>query len=75
MSRSFFFEDQVYDMGRFQKTGPHTRIKITPKLPPPLPQTSVWQKQIKCPLACAQTTQAEDPPEHSTHTLVNALTL
>ena len=29
-----FFEDQVYDWGRFQKTGPHTHTKITLKLPP-----------------------------------------
>ena len=34
MNRSFFFEDQVYDWGRFQKTGPHTRTKITPMLSP-----------------------------------------
>ena len=29
-----FFKDQVYDLGRFQKTGSHTRTKITAKLPP-----------------------------------------
>ena len=34
MNRSFFFEDQVYDWGRFQKTGQHTCAKITLKLPP-----------------------------------------
>ena len=27
------FEDHVYDWGRFQKTGLHTRTKITSKLP------------------------------------------
>ena len=27
------FEGQVYDWDRFQKTGPHTRTKITLKLP------------------------------------------
>ena len=34
MKRSFFFEDQVYDWGRFQKTCSHSRTKITPKYPP-----------------------------------------
>ena len=29
-----FFKDQVYDWGRFQKTGLHIRTKITLKLPP-----------------------------------------
>ena len=31
----FFCEDQVYEWGRFQKTGSHTRTKITPSYPPP----------------------------------------
>ena len=31
---NIFFEDQVYDWGRFQKTDTHTRTKITPRLPP-----------------------------------------
>ena len=34
MNRSSFFEDQVYDWGRFQNTCPHTRTKITLKLHP-----------------------------------------
>ena len=29
-----FFEDQVYDWGRFQKTGSHTRTKNNLKIPP-----------------------------------------
>ena len=35
MNRSFYFKDQVYDWGRFQKTESQTRAKITPKLPLP----------------------------------------
>ena len=34
----FFSEDQVYDLGRFSKTGQHTRTKINLKLPPPPPR-------------------------------------
>ena len=34
MNRSFF-EDQVYDWGRFKKAGSHTRTKITPSYPLP----------------------------------------
>ena len=26
----YFFNDQVYDLGRFQKFGPHTRTTIIP---------------------------------------------
>ena len=40
MNKSFFFEDQVYDWGRFKKTGPHTHTKNTlkyPHTPPPPP--------------------------------------
>ena len=33
-----FFEGQVYEWGRFWNTGSHTRTKITPKLPPLLPE-------------------------------------
>ena len=37
MIRCFFFEDQVYDWGRFRNTLVHTRTKITFKLPPRAP--------------------------------------
>ena len=37
----YFFNDQVYDWGRFQKFGPHTRTTITPQLPPPPPGVKV----------------------------------
>ena len=35
MNRSFIFEDQVNDRGRFQKTCLYIHTKITPKLPLP----------------------------------------
>ena len=38
-----FFIGQVYDWGRFQNTGSHTRVKIIPKLSPPSSPT----KQIE----------------------------
>ena len=43
MNRSFFFEDQVYDWGRFQKTDMHTRTKITLKLPLPPPPRAIQE--------------------------------
>ena len=43
MNRSFF-EDQVYDWGRFQKTGRHTLTKITLKLPPRVPHRRLLHK-------------------------------
>ena len=39
MNRSFFFEDQVYDWGRFQKTNSHTRTNY-PQVTPPT--TTGW---------------------------------
>ena len=35
---SVFFKGQVYEWGRFWNTGSHTRTKITPKLPSPIPE-------------------------------------
>ena len=36
--RVYFFNDQVYDWGRFQKVGPHTRTTFNLKLTPPPPE-------------------------------------
>ena len=35
-------EDQVYDRGRFKKTGSHTCTKITPKLSPPPQELDIF---------------------------------
>ena len=35
MNRSLFFEDQVYDWGRFQKTNSHTGTNYPQVTPPP----------------------------------------
>ena len=37
MNKSFFFEDEVFDWGRFKKTDPHIHIQNYPQAPPPLP--------------------------------------